>query len=120
MSDLVAFLAARLAADGAGAEDFHDAASCESCMGAPGPFPCNCGHPARVLREVAAKRAILAEHAPTDWTAYADRMCRRCVWNDEEPHDELHHWVIWPCPTVRALAAIYSDHPDYRQEWKAV
>ena len=24
----------------------------------------------------------------------------------------------FPCPTVRALAAIYADHPDYREEWR--
>lgn len=24
----------------------------------------------------------------------------------------------WPCPTLRAIAAIYADHPDYRDEWK--
>jgi len=44
--------------------------------------------PARVLREVAAKRAIL------DAVGYDDR------------EDVAGH-----------LAAVYSDHPDYRQEW---
>ncbi|GAA4288096.1 DUF6221 family protein [Georgenia daeguensis] len=24
----------------------------------------------------------------------------------------------FPCPTVRALAAVYADHPDYREEWR--
>lgn len=23
-----------------------------------------------------------------------------------------------PCPTMRILAAVYADHPDYREEWK--
>jgi hypothetical protein len=23
-----------------------------------------------------------------------------------------------PCPEIGLLAAIYSDHPDYREEWK--
>jgi Family of unknown function (DUF6221) len=73
--------------------------------------------PARVLREVAAGRAILAEHAATDWTAYGDRMCRRCVLDDDEPHDEPYHWLPFPCPTLRALAAAYSDHPDYDPAW---
>ena len=61
---------------------------------------------ARVLREVAAKRAILYIHD-------ADPKCAVCHdggW-DWEPED-------WPCPTIRALAAVYSDHPDYLQEWK--
>jgi hypothetical protein len=51
--------------------------------------------PARVLREVAAKRAILELHAQgTDW--------------DGEP---------WPCSTIRALIAIWRDHPDFDPAW---
>jgi hypothetical protein len=67
--------------------------------------------PARALREVAAKRAILAEHAEDG------HWCRR-------PADT--GWVVYeagervvktfPCGTVRDLAAVWSDHPDY-PEW---
>ena len=60
--------------------------------------------PARVLLEVAAKRAILGWH-PAERMRYIDAS--RC------PQCEL----TWPCPTVRHLAAVYQDHPDYRQEW---
>jgi hypothetical protein len=48
--------------------------------------------PARVLREVEAKRRILAEHSGN----------HKCGW-----------WIPG-CPTVEALAAVYSDHPDYQ------
>ena len=106
------FLAARLDEDEAAAkavrpdQDYADSAHQERWS------------PARVLREVEARRTITAEHAATGgWTAYGDHMCRRCVYSDDEPHDELHHWVAFPCPTLRALAAVWSDHPDYRQEW---
>jgi Family of unknown function (DUF6221) len=50
--------------------------------------------PARVLREIEAKRAILAQ------------------------------WEAGPAGSpvltfaLHNLAAVYSDHPDYRQEWK--
>jgi hypothetical protein len=111
-NDLVAFLAARLDEDEAAAEDVHNAYECESCMGPPGPFPCNCGYPARVLREVAAKRAILAEHKPyeTGGTHLSGPVfCSTC---GEEDAVEV------PCGTLRHLAAVYSDHPDYRPEWK--
>ena len=27
--------------------------------------------------------------------------------------------VAYPCPTTKALASIYKDHPDYQQEWSA-
>jgi Family of unknown function (DUF6221) len=74
-------------------------------------------NPARIVREVEAKQAILAEHRPTDWKAYGDLMCFRCRLDDDEPIPDGHHWVPWPCPTVRQLAAVYSDHPDYHQEW---
>jgi hypothetical protein len=50
--------------------------------------------PARVLREVEAKRQMLAFH---------DRA---------HPHDGD------PCTTQRLLVLPYADHPDYRPEWK--
>ena len=44
--------------------------------------------PARVLREVKAKREILKHYDPP------------------------------AAPFIRAMAAVYSDHPDYRDEWE--
>ena len=52
---------------------------------------------ARVLRDVAFKRALVARLAVPD------------------PHQPGE-----PCPeclTLRQLAAVYAGHPDYRQEW---
>lgn len=58
------------------------------------------------------------EHAPADFTAYGDQMCRRCRWDDDEPgRDELHHWVVFPCLTVRLLTLEFQNHEDYRTEW---
>lgn len=56
--------------------------------------------PARVLAEVEAKRQIVEHHG--------------------EPHECPEYDVAWdsPCPTLRHLAAVYADHPDYREEWK--
>jgi hypothetical protein len=52
--------------------------------------------PARVLREVAAKRVIMRYYgSPVGF-----------------PGEEGV-----PGTAMRALAAVYSDHPDYRQEW---
>lgn len=47
--------------------------------------------PARTFREIAAKRRALHSYVIGDDTA------------------------MWP--TVTAIASIWSDHPDYRQEW---
>jgi hypothetical protein len=57
--------------------------------------------PIRVLREVEAKRAILARHD--------DQGFACCTWCHEDS----------PCPDLRDLAAIYGDHPDYDPAWKA-
>lgn len=58
--------------------------------------------PARTLREVAAKRAII------------DILTHRPKW--VTPQDPV------PLPTLTALqhmASVYAEHPDYRQEWAA-
>lgn len=58
-------------------------------------------HPQRLLAECAAKRAIIGLHSPTD-------PC--------DAHDEQLNTVS--CDTLRTLAAIYADHPDYKTEWE--
>jgi hypothetical protein len=74
----------------------------------------------RQLREVEVKRAILAEHSSSGGMY---PTCRRCehrssgTWygdeeGDEEPPDDVSA-DAWPCKTVRLLAAVWSDHPDY-------
>jgi len=60
--------------------------------------------PARALREVEAKRALV----------------RRCEQQAKREFDnameEDRTWVLWP--VLFELAAIWSDHPDYDQAWK--
>ena len=73
--------------------------------------------PARVLREVAAKRAILAQHGwfiPDVGWSKGERCCNCCG----AGMDDVYLTAPWPCETVKALAAIWSYHPDYREEWK--
>ena len=109
MTDLTAFLSARLDEDKQRASDIHHA-ECWSCS--PDRFPldstCTCDTPARALREVQAKRNILGRHAPyPDHPAY----CEHC--NDGLLQQR------WPCEDVLVIAAVYVDHPDYRpEEWK--
>jgi len=69
--------------------------------------------PARVLREVAAKRAILELHKPNSNLIDQWTRCYHC-------NDDYGQRRPYPCQTVRLLAAIYDGHPDYRQEWKPV
>jgi hypothetical protein len=71
--------------------------------------------PARVLREVEAKRAILDRHMPHE-TAFDGLACNWCSEDvDDRPQIAKERW---PCPDARDLAAVWNDHPDYRQEWK--
>ena len=60
--------------------------------------------PARELREVAALRYVLTAHSPI--TRYDEYVCKTC------------RSAFWPCPTVRHIAATWSDHPDYQNRWK--
>ena len=61
----------------------------------------------RALAECKAKRAIIELHKPGLAPAYEgyEKVC-------SEDRDD------WPCPTLRVLASVYSDHPGYRPEWR--
>jgi hypothetical protein len=59
---------------------------------------------ARVLRDIDAKRRILAEHALNGW------VCTTCDNGEVEQ--------TFPCPTLRILALPYADRPGYREEWR--
>ena len=67
-----------------------------------------------VLAECRAKRAIVEQHQPMrlhpDQVAYG--MLPRCSECGGKSVRLVH-----PCPTLRILAAVYVDHPDYQQEW---
>ena len=117
---LAEFLAARLDEDAAtaraaGSCDYYD--DVDECV----PLADERNHmlrqsPARVLREVAAKRAILA--MIWQYEAVTDGE-----WGDCHSAEQI---AAGKCPDVdpdevdgvRILAAVYSDHPDYQPEWK--
>ncbi|MFD3748344.1 DUF6221 family protein [Nocardia sp. NPDC058633] len=61
--------------------------------------------PARELRQAAAVRAVVELHHGESW-------CDICP----DPEDRHTHSPM-PCEHLRHLAAIWTDHPDYRAEW---
>lgn len=76
--------------------------------------------PARVLREIDAKRQLLALHEPSrNVGADSDEddpstfvvCCGTCQVGVVQDGD-------WPCETLRLLALPYSDRPGYRAEWR--
>jgi hypothetical protein len=114
--------------------------------------------PARVLREVAAKRALLAaasdlpewKQATESWILDGPGLFAEC-WTDntvnswifESPDGRLlgtsgvqsrdsreacqsfaENWILEHLPErsliLRHLAAIYSDHPDWREVWRPI
>ena len=134
--DLVAFLNARLDEDEREASEFHHG-DCESLPypGMTGPFPCNCGHPARVLRDVEAKRAILAELEAIPHLYMEDcyYSCELAVHPDDperRPGSGYCNDNAIPtggCTCGRdklvsrlrgALAIIWRDHPGYDEAWR--
>lgn len=137
MSDIVEFIRARLDDDETAAnslpDDENDTAGIDlkEAIG----YPCErylAIEPARLRRDVASRRQILDLHPHRRFTeplaadspfaedhrpAFDDDPryvgCTVCDW-DWRFEEVTPRW--W-CKTVRLLAAPYSDHPDYRQEW---
>jgi hypothetical protein len=103
MDELIAFVKARLGEDEAAANEVHRPRGC-GCVDRdggfdPDPIWCGCDYPARVLREVAAKRAVLAAYIKIEAGGIRDSG-----------------WIAFRS-TLATLAAVWNDHPDYRQEW---
>lgn len=109
------FLADRIAEDEAEAQKggYHNASGGAF---ARDNYGCLLVQPARVLAECAAKRAIMGQHEiDLDMSEpYCDSCAEwwNCVLGEGPP------MVAWPCPTLRALAAVYADHPDYQEAWR--
>lgn len=61
--------------------------------------------PARVLRDVAACRRVMARHIQ-DYSG--------CYWCSDKAGTWL---VVWPCPDLLDLASIYSDRPGHDPAW---
>lgn len=64
--------------------------------------------PARVLREVEAKRKILDEVVPE-----IKGMDQQIIseWGTSQDVPDAH------LPLLKIMASVWSDHPDYQQEW---
>lgn len=111
--ELTDFLLARIAED--------EAAATEIVSMPDGPV--TIGNK-RLLADCKAKRQILALHYRLDGAApetfpYIDDSYgqQRVVWPPCAVCDEGSPKRPY-CDTVRILAAVYADHPDYREEWR--
>jgi len=110
--DLVTFLRARLDEDEAVAREVQDAPKAPKpwALWADGYWAFVAADPARILAEVAAKRAI-ADAASEAFGAYQTRMTGTEIRQNEGERLAF-------TTTLRHLAAVYASHPGYREEWK--
>lgn len=110
MSDIVAFLEARIEEDQINAT--MRTVHAEGCDWLPDEsgytYPCDCGVPERLLAECASRRAIIELHPRA-----GDGCCSTCVtdWGQQETEQ-------FPCPTLRAVAAPYASHEDFDPDWR--
>ena len=106
--DLTGFLLARIAEDEEWAPTRHTLlclrTGCETCIFGDDEDTiaaervCSCGYPARVLAECEAKRRIVENHLRHE--------------PGQGGYGASRH-------AVRLLSAVYADHPDFREEWRA-
>lgn len=80
-------------------------------------------HPARVLAECEAKRQIVELNRPQYAVLYREsERLLASAFDQEKMRAEAASGPIWPTPkseaTLLALAAVYADHPDFREEWR--
>jgi hypothetical protein len=122
---LTEFLLARIAEDESDAQDVHDRGC--SCLPPPpgftGPFPCDCGYPARVLAECEAKRRIVERCRPRWAILYREsERLLASAFDRQAVKIEAYSDPIWPFDGAEAilkdLAPPYADHADYREEWR--
>lgn len=69
--------------------------------------------PARVLREITARRRTIAQH-----TAAVERMDQAMRDNDTSAYQRAMTMEIAFRAVLRNDAAVYSDRPGYRMEWR--
>lgn len=129
MVGIVEFLNARLdedeqAARYAGAEYYEE----EFPAALPAHRHARRHDPARVLREITAKRAVMERHHEVTedhenswmWSWYdaqrgVSQACVGCGWSGDP--DMAVTDRIEDCDELRDMASVYADHEDYDHSW---
>lgn len=65
--------------------------------------------PARVLREVEAKRRIVEQHRPVGYGGVCLSLCHTRAPGQPQ---------TWPCLTLRLLALPFADRPGFQDSWR--
>ena len=115
MSDVVAFLRARLDEDEASARPLIGMPGALTAFGVVAQFIASTS-PERVLREVEAKRSILGDY---EEATQSPHDLPPGVHDGRDPDERIRDEMILFAleDVVCALAAVYRDHPDYDEAW---
>jgi hypothetical protein len=135
MDDLVVWLRAQLDEDaavlvGEYEETTWHTKACESVPDVLYPGretgACDCGVPARVLREIDAKRAVVDAYAQADAMSGASAV-NYGAWVNNEPlpypeeaegTSEVKNRLPGLRHALRLLALPYADRPGYQETWR--
>jgi hypothetical protein len=79
-------------------------------VGPSGRPPRTAGVQTLRLARAEVMRAVVAEHE-------CDGFSQICLTCRRRGSDEGWASEEWPCPTVRQVAALWTDHPDYDASW---
>jgi len=69
--------------------------------------------PARVLREITAKRRVLDRHCRSEDDTVTD-YCTACTSGDYAGYPDVE---LDDCPELQDIAYIWNDHSDWNQRW---
>lgn len=62
-------------------------------------------NPDRMLMWSGVRRRLIELHVPDGPITANGPRCGAC-------------WQSAPCPTIRTLAVLYADHPDFQEAWR--
>lgn len=120
VEDLVHWLGAELDKDARAQQGYETAWHRRDCESIPDPnawggdtFACSCGVPARVLREIRARRLTLDQHAGA-----LARMGRAMQDGDTEAYQRASTMEVAFRAALRNDATVYSDRPGYQESWR--
>jgi hypothetical protein len=65
--------------------------------------------PARVLRDIEAKRQIVKQHRPVGYGGVCLSLCHTRAPGQPQ---------TWPCLTLRLLALPFADRPGFQESWR--
>ncbi|MDP9092411.1 MAG: DUF6221 family protein [Actinomycetota bacterium] len=106
MNDLAGFILARVSEDEAVARAVLDSGVHDERSAVKEWIAV--ANPQRMLTWSDARRRIVALH----------HAAERLLAEDNRPELCLGCGHPEPCPTMRLMALVWADHPDYRQSWR--